>query len=309
MVAFADAGITTFDCADIYTGVEELIGALPARAIASCAAPRRSARLKVHTKFVPDLDVPADASTAPMSRASSTSRCSGSARSGSTSCSSTGGTMTCRAGSRPPAGSPSCRRAGKIDRIGATNFDTDRTARPWSRPACRWSRMQVQYSLLDTPPGNGAAAGCCGEHGVALLCYGTVAGGFLSDRWLGVPEPSAPLREPLADQIQADHRRFRRLGPVPGAAARRCARIADRHATDIATVASAAVLARPGVAAVIVGARNRAHLGANARDLRDSTLERRGSRRDRGGAVGRAAGSRATSTRSSATAAAATARS
>ena len=26
MVAFADAGITTFDCADIYTGVEELIG-------------------------------------------------------------------------------------------------------------------------------------------------------------------------------------------------------------------------------------------------------------------------------------------
>ena len=27
MIAFADAGITTFDCADIYTGVEALIGA------------------------------------------------------------------------------------------------------------------------------------------------------------------------------------------------------------------------------------------------------------------------------------------
>nr|MBP9105957.1 aldo/keto reductase [Gemmatimonadaceae bacterium] len=26
MQAFAEAGITTFDCADIYTGVEELIG-------------------------------------------------------------------------------------------------------------------------------------------------------------------------------------------------------------------------------------------------------------------------------------------
>ena len=26
MQAYADAGITTFDCADIYTGVEELIG-------------------------------------------------------------------------------------------------------------------------------------------------------------------------------------------------------------------------------------------------------------------------------------------
>ena len=28
--AFAEAGITTFDCADIYTGVEELIGAMRA---------------------------------------------------------------------------------------------------------------------------------------------------------------------------------------------------------------------------------------------------------------------------------------
>jgi aryl-alcohol dehydrogenase-like predicted oxidoreductase len=39
--------------------------------------------------------------------------------------------------------------------------------------------------------------------------------------------------------------------------------IADRHGVDIATVASAAVLARPGVAAVIVGARTRDHLAAN----------------------------------------------
>ena len=30
MIAFADAGITTFDCADIYTGVEEAIGAFRA---------------------------------------------------------------------------------------------------------------------------------------------------------------------------------------------------------------------------------------------------------------------------------------
>ena len=57
MVAFADAGITTFDCADIYTGVEELIGRVPRCATASCAARRRCDRIKVHTKFVPDLDM------------------------------------------------------------------------------------------------------------------------------------------------------------------------------------------------------------------------------------------------------------
>ncbi len=37
MIAFADAGITTFDCADIYTGVEELIGAFRTE---YCQAPR-----------------------------------------------------------------------------------------------------------------------------------------------------------------------------------------------------------------------------------------------------------------------------
>jgi aryl-alcohol dehydrogenase-like predicted oxidoreductase len=40
--------------------------------------------------------------------------------------------------------------------------------------------------------------------------------------------------------------------------------IANKHTTDVATIASAWVLAQPGVAAVIVGARNRAHVGANA---------------------------------------------
>ncbi|MEM7566200.1 MAG: aldo/keto reductase, partial [Pseudomonadota bacterium] len=39
--------------------------------------------------------------------------------------------------------------------------------------------------------------------------------------------------------------------------------VADRHGTDIATVSSAWTLAQPQVAAVIVGARNRAHLGSN----------------------------------------------
>ena len=39
--------------------------------------------------------------------------------------------------------------------------------------------------------------------------------------------------------------------------------IARRHCADVATVASTAVLARPGVAAVIVGARDASHLPAN----------------------------------------------
>ena len=100
------------------------------------------------------------------------------------------------------------------------------------------SRMQVQYSLLDRRPGERRCVPLAAARGVALLCYGTVAGGFLGDRWLGRPEPARAAREPLADQVQADHRRLRRLGPVPGAAAA-LRRVADRHGSDIATVASA----------------------------------------------------------------------
>ena len=50
MDRFVEAGITTFDCADIYTGVEELIGQwLRTR-------PAAASGVQVHTKYVPDLD-------------------------------------------------------------------------------------------------------------------------------------------------------------------------------------------------------------------------------------------------------------
>ena len=55
MQAAFDAGITTFDCADIYTGVEALIGAFRAR-LADMRGAAAAQALKVHTKLVPDLD-------------------------------------------------------------------------------------------------------------------------------------------------------------------------------------------------------------------------------------------------------------
>ncbi len=54
LVAAFDAGVTTFDCADIYTGVEELIGAFRAR-LADLRGADALKAVKVHTKLVPDL--------------------------------------------------------------------------------------------------------------------------------------------------------------------------------------------------------------------------------------------------------------
>ena len=53
MAAFVEAGITTFDCADIYTGVEETIGEFRRRLAATRGAEATRAH-KVHTKFVPN---------------------------------------------------------------------------------------------------------------------------------------------------------------------------------------------------------------------------------------------------------------
>ena len=94
------------------------------------------------------------------------------------------------------------------------------------------------------------------------ICYGSVAGGFLSDRWLGQPEPAQPLanRSLVKYKLIIDDfggwRLFQEL-------LRALRRVADRRDCDIASVASRFALDLPGVAAVIVGATSRAHLAAN----------------------------------------------
>ena len=113
--------------------------------------------------------------------------------------------------------------------------------------------MQVQYSLLDRRP-EGAMADLCARSGMSLLCYGTLAGGLLSEDWLGAPEP----RDPLENRSHVKYKLiidefggwvlFQRL-------LRTLKRIADRHRSSIPAVATRFVLDRPRVAGAIVGAR------------------------------------------------------
>jgi aryl-alcohol dehydrogenase-like predicted oxidoreductase len=152
------------------------------------------------------------------------------------------------------------RREGKIELIGATNFDTPHTE-ALVAAGVPLASMQVQYSLIDARAGNGLVAACL-RHGIHLLCYGSVAGGFLSDAWLGRPEPRPPFENRSLTKYKlviddfGGWALFQELLAV-------LRRVADRQRSDIASVASRAMLDRPGVAAVIVGARNRAHLAKN----------------------------------------------
>jgi enamine deaminase RidA (YjgF/YER057c/UK114 family) len=90
---------------------------------------------------------------------------------------------------------------------------------------------------------------------VRLFAYGTLAGGLLSERWLGRPEPAA---SEIADWSKSKYKRFvdeiggwRVLQEVLAA----LAEVAAKHGVSLSNVACRWVLEQPAVAAVIVGAR------------------------------------------------------
>ena len=258
LTAAFDAGVFTFDCADIYTGVEELYGAMRTRLIATRGVGAAS-RLRVHTKLVPDLsilrtierrDIEAiiDRSLLrlQMERLDlvqfhwwdyAEARWLDALR-----------------------WLDDLRAKGKVWLIGGTNFDTAHVAAIIDA-GVPLASMQVQYSVLDRRPENGLSV-LCRAHNIGLLCYGSVAGGFLSDHWLGKPEPLQPLanRSLVKYKLIIDDfggwTLFQEL-------LRALRRVADRRHSDIASVASRFALDWPGVAAVIIGATSRAHLARN----------------------------------------------
>jgi aryl-alcohol dehydrogenase-like predicted oxidoreductase len=76
---------------------------------------------------------------------------------------------------------------GLIRHLGLTNFDTAHLHIALSSGLDITSN-QVCFSLIDRRP-TARMLDLCRSTGVGLLAYGTVAGGLLTERWLGAPEP------------------------------------------------------------------------------------------------------------------------
>jgi len=255
MAAFVDAGITTFDCADIYTGVELLIGSFRRE------YPGHAKRLQIHTKFVPDL-----ADLKSLDRAQIAAVIDRS---------------LARLGmerldvvqfhwwdfSVPRYVETALelerlRRAGKIAHIGVTNFDTPRL-KELVDAGIPITSQQVQYSLLDDRPNHGMTAYCRSQN-ISMLCYGTVCGGFLSERWQEMPAPEAHLPNRSLAKYRLIIEDFGGWGLFQELLAV-LSRIAKAHDTDIASVATRVILDLSQVAAAIVGAVNTSHLAAHER--------------------------------------------
>lgn len=255
MEAFLDAGITTFDCADIYIGVEEMIGDF-----IGDIRQRRGAgvanQVQVHTKLVPDLGLletirPADVE-AIINRSLKRLRIEqlhlvqfywwdlslGDPQVGLEAL-------------------KTCQDKGKIAYLGVTNWDVAET-QPFLDAGYDVVSTQVQYSLLDRRAENGLT-GWAAANDLKLLCYGTLAGGFLTERWLGEPDPGFAFenRSLVKYRLIIDEfgpwTKFQELLGVLKS-------IGDKHGVSLSSVATRWVLDRPQVAAGIVGARYARHL-------------------------------------------------
>ncbi len=250
MRAFVEAGITLFDCADHYVGVEQLIGDFRRK------HPELAQRLRVSTKLVPDLALLPRLKRADIEKIVDTS--------------------LARLGQerldlvqfhwwdyRVPGYVQAMQwlkelqAAGKVAHLGVTNFDTPRL-REIVESGVTVATIQLQYSALDHRPERKMAP-FCADHGIRLLCYGVLAGGFLSSRWLGAPEPQPPFANRSLVKYQliiedfGGWARFQQL-------LAELARIGARHGVSLASVATRYVLDKPGVGVAIVGARGAAHL-------------------------------------------------
>ena len=143
------------------------------------------------------------------------------------------------------------RDEGLIAHLGLTNFDTAHL-RVLLAEGIPVASNQVCISLLDRRATEEMSALCL-QHGVRLLAYGTLGGGFLTDRWVGAAEP-----DDVADWSKMKYQRFIHAiggwGALQQVLAAAC-QVARRHGVSVANVATRWVLEHPAVAAVIVGAR------------------------------------------------------
>lgn len=257
LVRLAQAGLTSFDCADIYTGVEELFGEVRSRYVAEGGA---ATDLQIHTKFVPDRAALRQVDKAYVTGIINRSL----ARLGVERLDLVQFHWWDYAvpGAVETAGHLlDLQQAGKIRSLGVTNFNGGELGNLIDAGVPIVS-AQVQYSLLDRRPER-TMVKLCRDHGVKLLCYGSLAGGFLTDRYLDAPDPAEASNRSLTkyrlvieeyggwDDFQALLRRMRE--------------IANRHGVSVANVSARYVLQREQVGAVIIGARDDRHLADTVR--------------------------------------------
>ncbi|XP_074537822.1 uncharacterized protein LOC141799477 [Halichoeres trimaculatus] len=142
---------------------------------------------------------------------------------------------------------------GLIRELSLTNFDTQRLMEITDK-GIRISSNQVQYSVVDQRPAAKMEQFCLANN-IQLLTYGTLAGGLLSERYLGKAELSK------GDLYTASLSKYMNMINIWGGWSlfqdllATLDMISKRHNCSLSSVATRYVLDLPAVGGVIVGCR------------------------------------------------------
>lgn len=143
---------------------------------------------------------------------------------------------------------------GLIRHLGVTNVDTAHLG-IIINSGIEVVSNQICFSLLDQRARTNGMLEFCAQHGVTVLAFGTLAGGFLTERWLDRPEPDWNTLETWS---QMKYGRFIReaggwkvlqglLGVLH--------KLAKRKNVSMANIACRYILDQPSVGGIIIGAR------------------------------------------------------
>ncbi|MFJ7977064.1 aldo/keto reductase [Peribacillus sp. JNUCC 23] len=251
-----EKGFTTFDCADIYTGTEELLGEFSKQLKhGSTISPND---IQIHTKYVPDINLLSDVDFTYTEKIIDRSL---------------------KRQNRDvldlvqfhwwdydvPGYIETARdllrlkEKGKIRNIAVTNFDT-KHLKEIVDAGIPIVSCQNQYSVFDRRPEK-ELLDYCKSKGISLLCYGTLSGGLLAEKWIGKPSIQPETRshvkylQVIEETLGWDS--YQELLLL-------LQRIAKKHSVSVAHVATKYILSQQGVGATIIGVRNSSHVESNA---------------------------------------------
>ena len=141
----------------------------------------------------------------------------------------------------------------KIKQIGLTNFNTEKIEKIVQQ-GFKIVSHQVQFSILDQRPEK-IMIPVCLKNNIKLLAYGTLLGGFFSEKYLNKTEPTKAEMNTLSLQKYKNMidawggwRLFQELLVVLN-------QIALKHKVSISNVAIKFILNKPSVAGVTIGTR------------------------------------------------------
>ncbi|MDH5462924.1 MAG: aldo/keto reductase [Nitrosopumilus sp.] len=141
----------------------------------------------------------------------------------------------------------------KIKHVGLTNFDAERV-KIMIESGFKIISNQVQYSILDQRPQK-LMIPFFARHEIKILTYGTLLGGFFSEKYLGVEEPNRT--ELTTSSLQ----KYKNMIDVWGGwqlfqeLLHALNNIAKKYQCSISNIATKFILDKPQVAGVIIGTR------------------------------------------------------